>query len=150
MKKYELEKMSVEDYGQVKMLVEQIDEAISNYFDGESCDVREWKRFLDEKFWDVGHEANYILHEIDNVNGNFDYLPVNADACGNSVVFVLDDMRKHLNEIRDFTMVRDARTRIGTKRYDFLENAGKQLGKISSDVYLLGKIIDRHLLELAE
>lgn len=137
MKKYELEKMSVEDYGQVKMLVEQIDEAISNYFDGESCDVREWKRFLDEKFWDVGHEANYILHEIDNGNGT-------------SVVFVLDDMRKHLNEIRDFTMVRDARTRIGTKRYDFLENAGKQLGKISSDVYLLGKIIDRHLLELAE
>ena len=137
MKKYELEKMSVEDYGQVKMLVEQINEAVSNYFDGESCDVREWKRFLDEKFWDVGHEANYILHEIDNGNGN-------------SVVFVIDDMRKRLNEIRDFTMVRDARTRIGTKRYDFLENAGKQLGKISSDVYYLGNIIDRYLLELAE
>lgn len=137
MKKYELEKMSVEDYGQVKMLVEQISKAVSDYFDWESCDVREWKRFLDEKFWDAGHEANYILHEIDNGNGT-------------SVVFVLDDMRKHLNEIRDFTMVRDARTRIGTKRHDFLENAGKQLGKISSDVYYLGNIIDRYLLELAE
>ena len=135
MKKYELEKMSVEDYGQVKMLVNQINEAISNYYNGESCDVREWKRFLDGKFWDVSHEANYILHEIDNGNGN-------------SVVIALDDMRKHLNEIRDFTMVRDAR--LGTKRKAFLENARGQLQKAAYYKKLMENIIDRYLLELAE